>query len=515
MASLFWLLVAALSVLSNAAVTIFPQKEAPAWMMKFQMVLSLAAADGEANPLSFSVYPLTQSVGLNGSDPEKNAISIRGAMIKAEPVNFDRLNNSDSIAYLCCDPSNSSDTMNDMMTIKSAAILLYSMSGDCCGLEGSDFPYKSIFTMANSEEAIAALKVNDDAKGSPLRATIAGNATDAKPVEETQSGNNSAVAMSILYSITGLITLLFLAIIGTGAIRAHRYPERYGPRSGYGGGPRQSRAKGLARAVLETLPIVKFGDTLPAKPDPDLELEHQPSRSSHDPATGTRLSAIPEESQTPRRQSHAAPIAGAELQRSGALTASQGANLAKIDESDSHSQDDEHLGCSICTEDFTVGEDVRVLPCDHKFHPPCIDPWLINVSGTCPLCRLDLRPQGEDTAATGFENLGELAPPLAAEWNEQDDSTAGATPTQRRRASRFLDLHRLRHASVEERIEILRRHRSQQQPASAGSQPDHEERGRRARLADRLRDKFHIRTRAQSPRQTRPIEEAQQVERSS
>ncbi len=46
---------------------------------------------------------------------------------------------------------------------------------------------------------------------------------------------------------------------------------------------------------------------------------------------------------------------------------------------------DENLGCSICTDDFLVGEDVRVLPCSHKFHPACIDPWLINVSGTCPL----------------------------------------------------------------------------------------------------------------------------------
>jgi hypothetical protein len=26
-----------------------------------------------------------------------------------------------------------------------------------------------------------------------------------------------------------------------------------------------------------------------------------------------------------------------------------------------------------------------VLPCQHKYHPNCIDPWLLNVSGTCPL----------------------------------------------------------------------------------------------------------------------------------
>jgi hypothetical protein len=50
-----------------------------------------------------------------------------------------------------------------------------------------------------------------------------------------------------------------------------------------------------------------------------------------------------------------------------------------------NSSNDEHLGCSICTEDFEKGQDLRVLPCDHKFHPECVDPWLLNVSGTCPL----------------------------------------------------------------------------------------------------------------------------------
>ena len=43
------------------------------------------------------------------------------------------------------------------------------------------------------------------------------------------------------------------------------------------------------------------------------------------------------------------------------------------------------VNCSICTEDFVQGEDIRVLPCRHKFHLPCIEPWLLNISGTCPL----------------------------------------------------------------------------------------------------------------------------------
>jgi hypothetical protein len=41
--------------------------------------------------------------------------------------------------------------------------------------------------------------------------------------------------------------------------------------------------------------------------------------------------------------------------------------------------------CSICTEDFETGENVRILPCKHIYHRRCIDPWLLRFSGTCPL----------------------------------------------------------------------------------------------------------------------------------
>jgi Ring finger domain len=41
--------------------------------------------------------------------------------------------------------------------------------------------------------------------------------------------------------------------------------------------------------------------------------------------------------------------------------------------------------CSICTEDFETGENVRMLPCKHIYHRRCIDPWLLRFSGTCPL----------------------------------------------------------------------------------------------------------------------------------
>ncbi|KAK0635046.1 hypothetical protein B0T17DRAFT_474368, partial [Bombardia bombarda] len=529
-------------------VRVFPLHDIPQWQMNSVMSLQITAPGGDALPVEYSVYPLTASLGLNQSATSRGAVQFEGQLIPADSPGIVNQTLTGKVVYLCCDPTNATTVMNELIANESnwpKAILLYSIENTnmCCSIS-LDPPFHTIFTMSSAEEAADTLNftlisARSEGVDSPVIATISGNVTtDQQNEQDGRNGSNSAVAMSILYSITGLITLLFLIIIATGAFRAHRYPERYGPRSGYGGRPRQSRAKGLARAVLETLPIVKFGDPSPAKPDPVLELEHQPSRSSHDPATGTRLSAIPEEPQSAKfkPQSESVPEAdadhieasssAAEGSSSNSSTGAAGKAVA-TDAGDNHQESDsEHLGCSICTEDFTVGEDVRVLPCNHKFHPPCIDPWLVNVSGTCPLCRLDLRPQDEKENATddpanptNAEASTQLAPPLAADESEQQQQhdENGASSTQRRRSSRLLDLHRLRHASIEERIEILRRHRSQQQESAAAAAAtataatsqtgegagagaaDPEERGRRAKLTARLRDKFRIRTRTQSP----------------
>ncbi|KAL5706390.1 NEP1-interacting protein 2 [Ranunculus cassubicifolius] len=50
----------------------------------------------------------------------------------------------------------------------------------------------------------------------------------------------------------------------------------------------------------------------------------------------------------------------------------------------------EKISCSVCLQDFQLGETVRNLPyCHHMFHLPCIDKWLMK-QGSCPLCRRDM-----------------------------------------------------------------------------------------------------------------------------
>ncbi|KAL2138966.1 hypothetical protein VTI28DRAFT_5930 [Corynascus sepedonium] len=514
------LLVSLVSVLSGVGAeeaSLSSAGEITEWELASLMHLQLTAPETEALELTYSVYPLTEHAGLNQSD--RSSIWIRGSLVPAEVLPDADLKTEESIVFFSCDGENATEMVNRVMADRPKAILLYSLDRSACKLGGQDLSYNTFYTMGDSDAARETMN-NTLRAGGILRATITGSDNMTSPVpggEEGGGGRNSAVAMSVLYSITGLITLLFLVIIGTGAVRAHRYPERYGPRSGLGGRPSQSRAKGLARAVLETLPIVKFGDPSPAKADPSLELESQLPATTPDPSMGTRLSAIPEEPPTPQTRRSAAPMSGAVPETDEAPARDQ-ARISGLGEAENNKEGtkndgppaEEHLGCSICTEDFTVGEDVRVLPCDHKFHPPCIDPWLINISGTCPLCRLDLHPHSRRSSKDhGPENRSSSDNNYHPSRSVSPSDATGTNNTthQNRRSSRFLDLHRLRHASVEERIEILRRHRSHQQLRESATdglraeeQEDQQQQQQHARRASQLLlGRLHIRGRGHSP----------------
>ncbi|KAM6071130.1 LOW QUALITY PROTEIN: E3 ubiquitin-protein ligase ZSWIM2 [Chlamydotis macqueenii] len=43
------------------------------------------------------------------------------------------------------------------------------------------------------------------------------------------------------------------------------------------------------------------------------------------------------------------------------------------------------IQCRLCLKSFQLGQHVRLLPCNHKFHRECIDSWLLHQGNTCPV----------------------------------------------------------------------------------------------------------------------------------
>lgn len=278
-----------------------------------------------------------------------------------------------------------------------AAILLYSIQSTHCYLVSQGLYLNTqLYTTTNGNASsflANGLKPNGPLQGStsitldsqylPQNGSTgpANNNPNGSP-KDNPNGNvlgpspTTAVAMIILYSITGIITALFLIIILTGAVRAHRHPDRYGPRNVLGR-PRQSRARGIARAMLETIPIVKFGEKENEKASGDVELGVTAAANTANGGEATRVEG----------ENH-----GSTEENVTGIHGNQDAVITSPTEptpnTQGESQDDNTdngLACSVCTDDFIKGQDIRVLPCNHKFHPECIDPWLLNVSGTCPL----------------------------------------------------------------------------------------------------------------------------------
>jgi len=49
----------------------------------------------------------------------------------------------------------------------------------------------------------------------------------------------------------------------------------------------------------------------------------------------------------------------------------------------------DHRQCMVCLDAFQAGDEVRILPCLHRYHRKCADPWL-EVNRHCPVCKHDV-----------------------------------------------------------------------------------------------------------------------------
>lgn len=64
--------------------------------------------------------------------------------------------------------------------------------------------------------------------------------------------------------------------------------------------------------------------------------------------------------------------------------------------------------CTICLDDFVVGQEASKVPCKHMFHCKCIKTWL-EVHNSCPVCRFEL-PGEVLRCTTGDANSGRRSP---------------------------------------------------------------------------------------------------------
>ncbi|NXP20514.1 RNF43 ligase, partial [Scytalopus superciliaris] len=63
--------------------------------------------------------------------------------------------------------------------------------------------------------------------------------------------------------------------------------------------------------------------------------------------------------------------------------------------------------CAICLEEFTEGQELRIISCTHEFHRECVDPWL-QQHHTCPLCMFNILARDSVDQATATSSR--LAP---------------------------------------------------------------------------------------------------------
>jgi Ring finger domain len=219
------------------------------------------------------------------------------------------------------------------------------------------------------------------------------------------------------------------------AIRAIRHPERYGPRRHGGNGAGQSRARGLTRAILDTFPVVKFGNSntpeenhgtsaqsIPGSKDVETLTESHAETSAMElrewemldnnanvsPSPQGVTAAVESKDETEQavvkdalnNDSNATALAVTDtsLQSSDLGEGSSSGSPAVVagDRNDVMPAAIGRETCPICIMDFEEGDDLRLLPCEgkHRFHQSCVDPWLLELSSSCPICR-----EGEMTAS--------------------------------------------------------------------------------------------------------------------
>lgn len=190
----------------------------------------------------------------------------------------------------------------------------------------------------------------------------------------------------MLFGIAGLVAVFIAGSYLLARIMARRNPERYGPRPAAPGQTRQTRRQGLALAALESIPIIHFraksqGQSPGEKAAVPADLERGGAVLGDGDASGMGVPGgkVNHVGEGDEREADAACQRSLGTQQTGEEEKEEEEEPEKGPELDAGHE------CAICLAVFVEKEEVRLLPCKHTLHSACIDPWLLNVSSTCPI----------------------------------------------------------------------------------------------------------------------------------
>lgn len=203
----------------------------------------------------------------------------------------------------------------------------------------------------------------------------------------TGDDNNDKVAISMAILVVLIVIIIAVAwftnrmrplVITPASVRnqRRREEERY--------------QKEIGSSLLESLPVIRYSTRLPPNEQSDSEVHdsawttYPPRRQLQSKVNGEKPRVI---------YTGAAVIARAnECKAERMVNSDTPDDKLRIPPEEDALQNGGQSGssldpasCSVCTENFAENENVRILPCGHIYHRHCIDPWLLDFGGTCPL----------------------------------------------------------------------------------------------------------------------------------
>ncbi|KFY98712.1 hypothetical protein V498_01289 [Pseudogymnoascus sp. VKM F-4517 (FW-2822)] len=213
---------------------------------------------------------------------------------------------------------------------------------------------------------------------------VATTETQGTGTQGSTTENKSKAGISI--AVVGVIVVIIIVVV--------RYMNRVRPVviapvsvPNHRRHEEESLQKEIRTSLLDSLPVMRYNTRL--------LLKHQRPRHANESTWNTysprKQPQLAIKGEKPWTIHTEAAVLGStnECKSEGSTSQTGGQSGSSIDPAT----------CSVCIESFAENENVRILPCSHIYHQRCIDPWLLNKSDTCPLCR---KPLQEAFSTPGF-----------------------------------------------------------------------------------------------------------------